>query len=638
MNGTTTATDLRPTSAAPAQISRASAAFASVALTLAYVFIWLVRRHYGGLDDDAQLYAFQAMARMNPDLAEHDLFLKFGSQDDYTLFTPLFALLIRILGLATAGSLLGALFHAWSAIAAWFIARRFVSRELSWLIAGVVLVMPGDYGPLGVFQYSETFLTARLPAEALTLTALALALASRNILSILCGLLAFLMHPLVTAPGVLAWLLFRFPSLLQPKWILRALGLLAALIILGFLIPIPRLSPMDSEWLAVVGERSFFMFAQNWRPADWDLNILPLLTLGIAFFATSRSDLRRFCQACIAVGVTGLFLTLTNSFVSPTEIIVQGQPWRWTWLPMYIAVIVGAIAAIICWQSGDRILRPAALLLGSAWVPHLAWAFPAPISCVLAGAALVLVWRPNLVPARYQPHLMTLALGTAITLLVALILSISALLQLEFTTNRESFILERTRDVLALTVPAILLVAIAWHATVRSSRLIASTLVCVVASFLLATIVPRTYARWTNWTYMEGYDALANWRAAIDHRRSVFWPGDPIAIWLLLESPGYLSVAQTAGVVFSRETALEAARRAENLEPLTGHRGFGIHRIDKRKSGPLTLSNFKLICRDPELGYVVSSVTLELPYIASQDKRRSNLKLYACDSVRPHAP
>ncbi len=66
------------------------------ALSLALVLLWSLTHRYAGLSGDAELYAFQAMARLHSNLAT-DLYLQFGSQDHYTLFSPLYAAMIDIL-------------------------------------------------------------------------------------------------------------------------------------------------------------------------------------------------------------------------------------------------------------------------------------------------------------------------------------------------------------------------------------------------------------------------------------------------------------------------------------------------------------------------------------------------------------
>jgi hypothetical protein len=61
---------------------------------------------------------------------------------------------------------------------------------------------------------------------------------------------------------------------------------------------------------------------------------------------------------------------------------------------------------------------------------------------------------------------------------------------------------------------------------------------------------------------------LAEWRRIVPPSAEVFWPESPTSAWLLLDRPNYLSTIQTAGVVFSRDAALELRRRAAALQPI----------------------------------------------------------------------
>ena len=70
----------------------------------------LVALHgYHGLTGDGQIYAFQAFARLHPQLTA-DLYLQNTSQDQFTLFSPLYAWCIGLLGLENAARLLTLLF------------------------------------------------------------------------------------------------------------------------------------------------------------------------------------------------------------------------------------------------------------------------------------------------------------------------------------------------------------------------------------------------------------------------------------------------------------------------------------------------------------------------------------------------
>ena len=71
--------------------------FASLSVALLLAALWLVMHGYHGLTGDGQIYAFQAFARLHPQLAT-DLYLQYTSQDRFTLFSPLYAWWIALLG------------------------------------------------------------------------------------------------------------------------------------------------------------------------------------------------------------------------------------------------------------------------------------------------------------------------------------------------------------------------------------------------------------------------------------------------------------------------------------------------------------------------------------------------------------
>src|ERR1700685_4560858 len=140
--------------------------FTALALAFTVTTLWLLMRGYHGLTGDAQIYAFQALARLRPQLAT-DLYLQNTSQDQFTAFSPFYAACMRLLCLQIAARLLSVFFTLWLLGAAWSVARAGGGRDAAWLGAAFLLIVAGDYGGSGVFRISEQYLTARLPAEAL---------------------------------------------------------------------------------------------------------------------------------------------------------------------------------------------------------------------------------------------------------------------------------------------------------------------------------------------------------------------------------------------------------------------------------------------------------------------------------------
>src|SRR5689334_14300309 len=138
---------------------------AGTALCLCLAAFWMFLHPYAGVVHDASLYVLGALARLHPQSLSQDLFLKFGSQDQYTLFSPLFAAAIRLFDLEPAAALLTFIGQAGFFGCAFLLARRIMPPALALLAVGLLILMPSGYGAYRIFQYAENFLTARLLAE-----------------------------------------------------------------------------------------------------------------------------------------------------------------------------------------------------------------------------------------------------------------------------------------------------------------------------------------------------------------------------------------------------------------------------------------------------------------------------------------
>ena len=130
--------------------------------------------------------------------------------------------------------------------------------------------------------------------------------------------------------------------------------------------------------------------------------------------------------------------------------------------------------------------------------------------------------------------------------------------------------------------------------------------------------------------------AFADWRARIPPGTNVLWPTSPPGVWFLLERPSYLSISQLAGVVFSRDLALEGASRAKKISDYADPAwmlGDPVHAGDSLK--PLTSALLARVCAVPEIGFVVSNVRLPeaVGTEAWPDSTRF-IHLYDCGTIR----
>src|ERR1035438_3147834 len=133
----------------------------------------MLSHSYLGLFHDAGLYTLQALARLSPPSLNQDVFLQLGSQDRFTVFSPLYAGAGRWLGIETAAAALTFVFQMTLFAAAWTLARAVMPGRMALYGLAVFIAIPGDYGADRIFTSVEQFLTPRMAAEALVLAGLA---------------------------------------------------------------------------------------------------------------------------------------------------------------------------------------------------------------------------------------------------------------------------------------------------------------------------------------------------------------------------------------------------------------------------------------------------------------------------------
>ncbi len=283
-------------------------------------------------------------------------------------FSPFYAVSIRLLDLENAARLLTVFFTVWLLGAAWSVARAIDGHDAAWLGAAFLLIVAGDYGGSGVFRILEQYLTARLPAEAMIVTALACHFHGRRRLGYLLAAAALIVHPLIALPGML--LLICMSSSLRLIVLAALAGLIATLGIVVLAIAPPAgthgMAVMDAAWAEVVRERSQFLFLRLWSVGDWEVNTRPFLYLGFTAIAVPDRRIRALCAAAGLVGAAGLGVAWIGSVTGPVAILVQGQAWRWVWISVFVSVLLLPGVALKVWRD-DACGPLCVVLLVSGW-------------------------------------------------------------------------------------------------------------------------------------------------------------------------------------------------------------------------------------------------------------------------------
>jgi hypothetical protein len=618
------------------------AKFVTLSLVLMLVTIWLALHGYHGLTGDGQIYAFQAFARLHPQLMA-DLYLQNTSQDQFTLFSPLYAWWIGLLGLENAARLLTLVFSVWFLAASWSFAAAVAGRGTAWPAAAFLLIVAGAYGGAGVFRILDSSLTARLPAEALIITALGCHARGMKRLGFGLAFGALFIHPLMALPGMLLLVCLWLPVRVG---VIGAIGgVFATLAIAVIAINLPAasllLTVMDAPWLDVVRERSQFLFLQLWSIHDWDINAQPLVSLAFTAIAVKDDRVRKLCAAAALVGAAGLAVAFIGGFIGPVALLVQGQAWRWLWITVFIGAALVPLTALEACRD-DRCGPLCALLLVSGWT------LPG-VGTVCAALALIFWLIRAHISARSAVFLrwVSAALGAAIA--VWILTKFGAIVSPATSASGRASLggMVQAQDVAALRIPAVLLGVLVWWGT--SSRrtravpmlLFAMLIALSTFAFPAAFKQPRTLAAPADIREFE------DWAGVIPPSSTVLVtpPRDVGAfVWFTLGRPNYLAMDQSTGVVFSRATALEVRRRSEVLLPLmdphwkilTSLRAeSSSRRKNKATTRPLTHENLIQVCADPQLGFVISPDKVGFdPLRHDRPEAWKDWNLYDCRKVR----
>jgi hypothetical protein len=618
----------------------------TLSLTLMLVTLWLLVRGYQGLTGDGQIYAFQAFARIYPQLAT-DLYLQNTSQDQFTIFSPLYAWFIAPLGLENAARLLTLLFTVWLLAVAWSFAGAVTNRGAAWLAVASLLIVAGDYGGSGVFRVLEPYLTARLPAEALIVTGLACHARGMKWLGLLLALAALFVHPLIALPGLILLVCLWLPTRVSITSVIGGVLATMGIAILATILPAAShlLTVMDSPWLEVVRERSQFLFLQLWSVHDWDLNARPFICLAFTAIAVPDYRIKKLCMVAALVGAAGLAIALIASLIGPVAILVQGQAWRWIWVTVFVSVLLLPVTALHVWRD-DKCGPLCAMLLVSSWTLSVV------DGTVCASFALIFWLVRMYINARAASYFRWAAAALGVAILAWIF--IKSWLIVSSATPPQGSALSgavEIREIFELRISAVLATVLFWGWIRKSRPIKALAFLCAILIALSIFILPAAFKQSRTLASVSDIDAFSDWTKAIPLTSTVLVaPARDVGafVWFTLQRPNYLAVDQSAGVVFSRATALEVQRRSQVLLPLMNpnwkirtslRAASGGQRKNDALTRPLTAEGLIDVCTDPQLGFVIS------PQNVGYDPQRhvavglwKNWNLYDCRKVRSALP
>lgn len=522
--------------------------------------LWLVTHPYAGILWDAQYYTVQALHALTPNRYADDLFFAYGSQDQFSLFSRLYAPLIQVWGLAHANLLLTLVGQGLWLGGLIYLARGWLAREDQFLALAGVILLPGSASLL--FHYAEPILTPRLYAEALTLWAMGDVWRARWVRSWLLLTLGLVLHPLMVIPGFALWFLWG-PGQHRSGW----LGLLGVMALgyglaLGGIQPFARIfQTFDPQWWAIVYQRTTYAWIGQWGIAEW-LPVLHVVMLGFWVAQDMTLKQRRLLWSSLGVGVGGIAISALGGDGLKNVLILDAQLWRGIWLANVLIHLGVAQRFQRMWVgSGDR--HHARFWWSSvifmALLSGLHGGFFLLAMPLTAMAYLIDWWeqRQRGIPQRWV---------TIVEVIVGLWGGELLMLFAASLWRDESMMLRWENGFLPELV--LVMAILTWVLWAREKSL--PYWQVVVGGFLLGVLGMMHWDQRDPWVrYIdETKEAPAELTALLPAQRAIYWEGDLTVPWFLLRRSSYFSCSQGTGSLFSRGTAVHYQREYESFRTL----------------------------------------------------------------------
>ncbi|OGA13634.1 MAG: hypothetical protein A3H32_09225 [Betaproteobacteria bacterium RIFCSPLOWO2_02_FULL_63_19] len=519
--------------------------------------IFILAHPYTGVRHDGILYLAQALARLNPETFRGDVFFQWGSQDQYTLFSPLYSWLIVRLGLGHADVTLVLLSQALFLAASLVLVRGLVQPGLRGFAMVFIAGSMGLYGGFFVFRMAEPFVTPRPFVEAATLLAILLVVSGRRGWSIVVLATSAILHPLMALGGMLYWWMYLLVEDRRWFWLLL-MGIGPVMAGLAGVAPFAQLfQRFDPQWLDILLRNNGNLFITRWSHFDLGLIAFDLLVLSLGI-VLAKGKIRIAFKAALATAVAALGVTFVGADLIHIVFITNVQIWRALWIVHWMALAGLPIVVLRLWDQGVACRLIAGLVLFS----FLGRGLPTALAATLV-AAIVFHYRERIALSSRVAWFAigALALGGFVTW------GISAY-RTHGNTVYDS--IDPTTDFLvgALSKPFPLLVlaaAIAWFGLARRNVL--------PAALVVTSLLVMSCSQWDQRTPLQ---ALAESAPLGSHPFSrivkpgdnVLWYADLLAPWVLMQRASYFSNVQQSGQMFNRKTAIELQRRKQAVEVL----------------------------------------------------------------------
>jgi hypothetical protein len=522
----------------------------SAALKTFAVGLWLIGHPYFGWERDGIIYAGMiALNGIAPQLSA-DLLFEFGKQHSWSIYPWVAARVQGLAGITWTGFLIVIIGHLLLITAA----HRIASALGSGMIVPVAfLAFAMGYSYYGsshslqpIFSWGEGLPTARVIAEGLTLWGIAFVIERRYAYSVLTLATALLIHPLMMLSGAFVLWLLTVGRLTMPAGKLFFIGCSLALCLVVFW-SLPLNMQMDPIWSEISrSTQGPILYISDFR-VEHHLWSAFVVSAHLLIWRTANGAVKRVSTVLVINNCIALLLSGLGEW-STNALILSLQTWRMQWLGVALLPICLVCTYQQLRDKGSHGGRNALIGVVIIWmVMSLSQELLVTIS-VVAGAIMVYLLS-NRPTSGESGQIDTLSYHVG-------------------------------RGLIIMAVGAVTI----WGALNWDRR--------------SAESVAMENAFEANSAYTLGKSPGL-----------LFWLGGPISSqWFALKLPSYLHQVAATNVSFSRELALEFARRSEVVRPLWDGSEEGCVKLQISDIGMVCVppaGRVRSVCRsDLRLGYI----------------------------------
>jgi len=558
MNNSSTGTPANPLATLAVSPSLREALWGTLWSAL-IVSCFIFNHSFGGIVHDNLLYLVQALLRVNPEIYAGDAFFEWGSQDRYTLFSPIYSWLISKFSVQTATIGLLLLFQSLFLVGSFVLVCTLIPRGVRGFSMLFIVCSLGIYGGLFLFRMAEPFVTPRGFVEAATLFAIALVLHSRYYAALAFLIAAALLHPLMALAGMA----YCWVYLLQQDrrwWRLLFLAVIPVAAGLAGLNPFNQLfETIDRKWLSILIEDNANLFVTLWSHFDWSMIAFDMTVLYMGLRLTDGVARRAFKTALIT-GIVAAGTTFVFADMFHNVLITSVQPWRALWIVHWMA---SAAVPLIAWRLW-RDIGPARLSAGLLVFAFITRGLTTSLAaCVLA--VLLYHYRDRI---RVSDRLVVTVLLALAAGAFANWLGIALRVQRFIAADASTSIIDFTVRALSKPLPLLVISAgIVWLGLGKMQR---TRVAAAAAIALLAISVLFWDQRTPFWRYVESVGLGSHpFSRVVQPHQEVLWHGSATAPWIMMQRRSYFSDNQKSGQMFSREMAIQLNRRKNAIGALS---------------------------------------------------------------------